>query len=605
MVLWLGSSAALIYGAFKLRYSMTNIDGISYMRIAEHWAAGRFDEAVNAYWSPMISWTMLPFMGLGADTQLAFMLASASWASVGVAAGTYFVFRQTNRNFFSALVVGVTVWVLCAGNLMNLTPDLLVIAWTMIFAWVLTEVNDRLAVGTRRSRILAGVLLGLTCVLGYLIKQFLIPVFVVVLIGWLAVRFLALRRSKRSVGTGHGRRTADDPGSGTSASGTYRQRAKPLLILPAVALLTMIVVAAPWVTALTVKYGYPTIGSSFSVNTATKLDPTAGTTTVTNSLELAPAASKNAISYGEDRTYQVPTPTSTGTTGSNGATTSDAATKKTSLVAGLKYYAGQRVKALPFYLDKIQAIAPFAVPIIAAFVILLAFGLISPRRHRAAVITATIFVVYFTGYLGLTSAAGKGGNLRYYWPLLALSTVTAALLWPALWQRVRAQGGWWRKLAAIALIVIIPVAAVSQHGYNRAYPFATGQTYGSYEYLRSTAVKPADQVFAEKLVADGVIKEGDRIVSNRVIRTLIYSWYMRAQIWGRDIPHDFTDPAFQKIIKDDKIQYFFLYEPESSTTMDVSGLGVVEHTYTMPYTCGTEAGKPAEACRLSIVRIDY
>ncbi len=594
--LWLAGTAALFFGAYRLRYTLTNIDGISYIRIAEHWAAGRFDEAINAYWAPMISWSMLPFMAAGADSQFAFMLASASWSSLGVAAGTYFVWKHSGRNFASALVVEIVVGVLCLGNLLILTPDLLVVTWILLFAWVLAEVDERLTSGTVRQRVLAGVLLGAVCVLGYLIKQFLIPVFVVLLLGWLAVRILGLRRSAER-GTASSK-PADAPGFGA--------RLKPLLVLPLAALVTLVIVAAPWVTALSIKYGSPTIGSSFAVNTATKLDPTANGDELAPSLELAAPPTEHAVSFGEDRTYQVVSRTVDPTPGTVGKP-SESTTKKSNLVQGLAYYGLERLKALPWYLDKLTMMAPFAVPLIAGFLLALAFGLISARKHRVAVIAAAVFAVYFLGYLGLTSAAGKGGSLRYYWPLLPLSAVVAALLWPKVWRRAREFDGWWRRALAIVLLCLIPLAALSQHGLNIGYPFSAGEISGSLVYLRSEPQKPEAQLISERLQADGLLAEGDRIVagSGKVHRTLLYAFYARAQLWGRDVPHDITDPAFQQVMRDDKIRYYFLYEPRENPTMDVSAFGTVVGDYDLPYECGSAGGKKSEGCRLSIVKIDY
>jgi hypothetical protein len=85
---WLFATVLLFVGASRLQFSLTNIDGISYMRIAEMYANGWLPEAFNAYWSPLISWTMLPFMALGVSTNAAFFSASALWSSLGLAAAT-------------------------------------------------------------------------------------------------------------------------------------------------------------------------------------------------------------------------------------------------------------------------------------------------------------------------------------------------------------------------------------------------------------------------------------------------------------------------------------------------------------------------------------
>jgi hypothetical protein len=444
-------SFLLIFGAHQLRFVMSNIDGIQYVRIAEHYAAGRIGDGLNAYWSPMISWTIVPLIKLGVESQYAFYLASAAWSSLGLGIGTWFVWRRSGYNLFASLVVIGTLFFLYAGNLSNMTPDLLVVTWTLGFAWTLTEVNDRMASGTVRARILWGVLLGVVMGIGYYVKAFDIPVFIVVGLGWLAVRLIALRSRE--------------------ATGRWRDRARPLLVTPVAALIALILVATPFVTAISVKYGYPTIGSSFAVNFGghkfgDDIDSDAATT---DSLQLPPPPNSYAISFGEDRTAQLSLPDDTQQTS---GTTS---TAPRGLVAKGAYYLDQRLMAFPYYVGKIGDFGPFSVPIAAFFLLLLAFGVIRARRHRAAVITMTVFVVYFLGYAAITSASTKGGNMRYYWPLLALSTVTAALLWPAVWRRARRWGGWWRPALAAVLIALLPIAAASQMGLAHAYRSAPGR----------------------------------------------------------------------------------------------------------------------------------
>jgi len=57
------------------RYEM-NPDGCSYMNIAKQYLDGNFWDAVNAYWSPLISWLLIPFMVAGIDAPLATKILS-------------------------------------------------------------------------------------------------------------------------------------------------------------------------------------------------------------------------------------------------------------------------------------------------------------------------------------------------------------------------------------------------------------------------------------------------------------------------------------------------------------------------------------------------
>lgn len=42
-------------------------DEISYISIAHHYSTGNWNEAINAYWSPLYSWLIAPFLLGGFD----------------------------------------------------------------------------------------------------------------------------------------------------------------------------------------------------------------------------------------------------------------------------------------------------------------------------------------------------------------------------------------------------------------------------------------------------------------------------------------------------------------------------------------------------------
>jgi hypothetical protein len=568
-VVWGLGTGLLIWGAYQLRFVLTNIDGFSYIRIAELYHAGDLSEAINGYWSPMVSWSMLPFMALGVNSQLAFMFASAAWSSLGLAAGTWFVWKFSGRNLFAALIMEITTLLLCLGSLHNQTPDLLVVSWVLIFVWALSELDSGLDTGTRAARIRSGALLGAVCAIGYFVKAFIVPVFAVVLVCWLVFRLLAIRKRE-----GHLR------------GGGY-------LWMPAAALAVLILVSAPFVTAISVKFGGFTTGSSFQVNTADKLEAGSSNRQTGYTLTLVGPPSKDYTWFNDDRTYQLDLP--------NQGVSAPAASVHQSFSAKIKYYVNERLMALPFYLEKITAIAPFGALIITLFFLLRAFALLRDRRYTPAMIAAGVFAVYFLGYELLAST--NGGSLRYYWPLLPLSTAVAALVWPAVWRKVRLLGGWWRSALVIVLICLIPFAAGLQNGLNRGYPFSTGANSGTLWYLKTAPRKPPTEVLANKLKAENVIPAGSRIVGNEGNQTLQVAFYLRVQYWGRG-SHNIKDPRFQQVLRDKHIDFYFLSQPEEEKPLDVSAWGTVIYTYDMPYTCGSVGTTPSAGCRVEVVSVD-
>src|SRR5215471_9034673 len=48
-----------------------NPDGLSYLLLAYHYVKGQFGLAVSGSWGPMISWMMVPALGLGFDPLIA------------------------------------------------------------------------------------------------------------------------------------------------------------------------------------------------------------------------------------------------------------------------------------------------------------------------------------------------------------------------------------------------------------------------------------------------------------------------------------------------------------------------------------------------------
>ena len=51
-------------------------DGISYISLAQKYMTGDFHNAINGYWSPLISWFIIPLLYLGVEPLLAFRIAS-------------------------------------------------------------------------------------------------------------------------------------------------------------------------------------------------------------------------------------------------------------------------------------------------------------------------------------------------------------------------------------------------------------------------------------------------------------------------------------------------------------------------------------------------
>jgi hypothetical protein len=203
-----------------------NTDAIAYMRVAEYWSVGNLGFAVNGYWGPLLSWLMVPFLWLGVGPLLAGKLAML--ISCGVFFhGSLFLVRSVGLRLFDELIVAWVLALTIPGWMSDhVTPDLLV-AGLMAFALGQAVSSDWL---TNRQRALGT---GATWGLAYLAKAVALPVGVVVSV------LLALCWR---LGQTENRQAA------------WRQLGVSLGLLA--------LVAAPWITVLSLKYDKPTFSTS-------------------------------------------------------------------------------------------------------------------------------------------------------------------------------------------------------------------------------------------------------------------------------------------------------------------------------------------------------
>lgn len=100
-------------------------DGISYIRIAQYYASGQFDLAVSGYWGPMLSWIIVPLLGLMEEPLYAAQMAMALSAIVYLM-GCLAIFRVLGIEFSAMFVgLGIVVFMSVHWAVQGITPDLL------------------------------------------------------------------------------------------------------------------------------------------------------------------------------------------------------------------------------------------------------------------------------------------------------------------------------------------------------------------------------------------------------------------------------------------------------------------------------------------------
>jgi hypothetical protein len=227
--------ALAAYGAMMVAMafdfsSQINPDGVAYLRIAGYYLSGDVGKAVSGYWSPLYSWLLMPWLALGVSgllgTKLLAVLLALFWV-VGVAClgRRYLESSITRRLLVVTAAVSVLTW-----SMEVISPDLLLaVLLTYYFYLVLDP-----ATIVRPSRAFAcGVLGGFA----YLAKAYAFPFFVAHFLLTIAL-YACARFEPRLL--------------------------KRYVSVTLAGIFGFLLVAAPWVGVLSMKYGRPTITTAAS-----------------------------------------------------------------------------------------------------------------------------------------------------------------------------------------------------------------------------------------------------------------------------------------------------------------------------------------------------
>lgn len=232
-----GLLVMILVGLHAVQYQL-NPDGISYFAIAEHYSNFNIRHAVNAYWSPMLSWLLVPFIWIGLSVSQAFRVVLFI-AMIAILAVQYILqnrFIDDRRSNARILKVsGLTVSTLglfVFSALGPITPDAVVLLWVVVYAFLLIELFSCITISNSLV-----FLLGVMGALGFYTKGFLLPLYVLTLI--VALSIVALK---------------------------YRENLRHYITSGVMMIALTIVIISPWVFALSMKYDKFTLGSSSSYN---------------------------------------------------------------------------------------------------------------------------------------------------------------------------------------------------------------------------------------------------------------------------------------------------------------------------------------------------
>lgn len=249
-----------ILTAFALSYYQYQIGGdeLSYINIAREYASGNWGDAVNGYWSPLISWLMVPFLSFGfrhlyavhISKFLCLITGFFTIISVKHFSDLFKLDKTVKRALLFSLIPVVSLF-----SLTYNTPDLLVACLLIFYLSIVFDLNYFDSWHN-------GILCGFVGALAYFAKSYAFPFFVVHFIFFnLLYYFKGLNKPKK-----HG-------------------VLKNLIL----GLLVFFVVSGLWVGTISDKYGKLTIGTAGEYNQAL----------------MGPDYAVNTLKYGENPVYYV------------------------------------------------------------------------------------------------------------------------------------------------------------------------------------------------------------------------------------------------------------------------------------------------------------
>ena len=112
-------------------------DTPSYISIAKKYATGDYFNAVNGFWSPLISWLLVPFLKLQIDPLDAFnILGLLSGLGLIILLRKYFIMFEIDQNVANSfLLTSVLLCISIAYGYM--TPDFLALPFLLVYIYIL------------------------------------------------------------------------------------------------------------------------------------------------------------------------------------------------------------------------------------------------------------------------------------------------------------------------------------------------------------------------------------------------------------------------------------------------------------------------------------
>ena len=122
-----------------------NPDGVAYLTIARHYADGRWMDAVNAYWSPLLSWVLSPFCLLPWDPIFSFYGVNMVLGFVALFISSHLMRQLGMEGILRSSLLPAFAAFLLVFSFYHITPDLLVVVVLLAFLsyWLKGDALDK------------------------------------------------------------------------------------------------------------------------------------------------------------------------------------------------------------------------------------------------------------------------------------------------------------------------------------------------------------------------------------------------------------------------------------------------------------------------------
>ena len=132
--------AAAVFLAFPyLRYFVDNPDTISYITIAQKYFRHDYSNAVNGYWSPLISWMLALLLNIPRDEVYIFKLLQLLIGLFALFNFVKLVYVLIHSRSIRIVLTITSIPLILSYALLNLTPDLLFLGVILFYLRIVTE----------------------------------------------------------------------------------------------------------------------------------------------------------------------------------------------------------------------------------------------------------------------------------------------------------------------------------------------------------------------------------------------------------------------------------------------------------------------------------